>query len=241
MNCLEFRQQILVDPQALRQELVEHADTCAGCANFLAEQRTFEHRLAHAAQVAVPAHLRDRIVLRQTMQRAGHLRRLAYAAGVVAMVLGGLVGLLLWPVPEPIADTVIGHILAEPEHLHEQSVVDARTTSAALQRVGLGLRRELSHVRYADTCPMGRGVGAHLVLAGRRGPITVLVLPDRIGERQIVRRAGFEGVVIPTGYGSLAIVGVAGEELSGYERWLPTAIAQLPETESPSMPKKAAS
>jgi len=230
MNCLEFRQHVLADPHATTPDCQRHAAECATCAGFLAEQRAFEQKLARAVMVDVPAHLRECIVLQQTVHRARGLRRLAYAAAL-AVVVGGTLGVLTWR--ESIAEAVVGHIVAEPDHLHAQSRVDAQTTHAVLHRVGLTLRGDLGEVRYAENCPIGRTRGAHLVLAGQRGPVTVLVLPDRpVPARKTLHAAGFDGMIIPAARGSVAIVGMPGEALPAFEQRLREAVPQLSEIAS---------
>jgi hypothetical protein len=78
-------------------------------------------------------------------------------------------------------------------------------------------RRELAvEVRYAGVCDIRRRPGAHLVLAGERGPVTVLLMPDeRVSQRTAARRRP-EGVILPVDGGSLAIVGSRGEP---WMRW----------------------
>lgn len=240
MNCLELRQRVLGNPHDATPGINEHVQGCASCAGFVSEQRAFEQKLISAAQVDVPMHLRDRIVLRQTVHRARNFRQFAYAAGL-ALVVGSLVGVLTWPARESIAQTVIGHIVAEPDHLYAQSQVDPRTATDVLHRVGLTLRGNLGEIRFAENCPIGRQRGAHLVVAGARGPVTILVLPDTaVTERQAMTSGGFEGVIIPAGRGSLAIVGLPGEALASFEQQLRRAVPQLSETASPRIPPKEA-
>ena len=230
MNCLEFRQHVLADPHATTPDYQRHVAECATCTGFLAEQRAFEQKLMRAATVEAPAHLRERIVLRQTVHRARGLRVLRHAAAL-AVVVGGTLGVLTWR--ESTAEAVVDHIVAEPDHLRAQSRVDARTAYAVLLRVGLTLRGDLGEVRYAENCPIGRALGAHLVLAGQRGPVTVLVLPDRpVPARQMLHAAGFNGMIIPAARGSIAIVGMPGEALSTFEQRLREAVPQLSEVAS---------
>jgi len=77
-------------------------------------------------------------------------------------------------------------------------------------------RRELAvEVRYAGICDIRRRPGAHLVLAGERGPVTVLLMPDeRVSQRAPLRTGDLEGVVLPVDGGSMAIVGSRGEPLN---------------------------
>lgn len=230
MNCLEFRQRVLADPQDTAPDIQRHTDECPSCAGFLAEQRAFEQELAQAIAVDAPARLHERIVLRQTVQRARSLRQLAYAASL-AIIVAGAIGTFTWH--ESVAEAVVGHINSEPDHLYAQSRVDIQTVYTVLNRVGLTLRGDLGEVRYAGNCPIGRTLGAHLVFAGTHGPVTVLVLPDRpVAARQALRAAGFDGTIIPAARGSVAIVGVPGEALPALEQRLRDAVPQLSQTAS---------
>lgn len=227
MNCFEFRKICITEPRSTHAEYRRHRETCRACAEFAERQEAFERRLAAAVQVPVPAGLGARLILGQTTAQASSFRRaLAYAASVL-VTLGLAGGLLWWPgEQQPMDELVIAHILDEPQHLMSQDVVPAERAASVLASLGMTLLGDLGLIRFADRCP-GRP-GAHLVLAGSRGPVTVMIMPDHpVRDRQRLARNGFTGVIAPAGTGSVAIVGVSGEAIEQYEARLRSAIAGL--------------
>lgn len=226
MNCFEFRKICHTEPRSTVPEYRRHREECCACADFAARQDEFERSLADALRVEVPDGLEARLILRQTTARASSFRRvLAYAASVLVTL--GVVGALLWqPGAQPLDEEVIAHILDEPGHLLSQDVVPAERAARVLAAIGMKVQGELGLVRFADRCP-GRP-GAHLVLAGSRGPVTVMIMPDRpVPERLTLARSGFTGVLAPAGRGSIAIVGMPGEAIDRYEARIRSAIAGL--------------
>jgi len=56
----------------------------------------------------------------------------------------------------------------------------------------------------------------HMVLQGENGSVTVLLMPgEQIDTRNPVDNGRFSGVIAPTRYCSMAIVGEDGEDLRG--------------------------
>jgi len=102
----------------------------------------------------------------------------------------------------------------EPDHLAARHDLGTQRVATVLARLGGGVSGDIGEVWFADVCAIRKALGAHLVLAGRTGPVTVLVMPgERLSHRLIVVAPGFNGVVLPTSYGSLAVVGRPGETL----------------------------
>ncbi len=54
----------------------------------------------------------------------------------------------------------------------------------------------------------------HLVIQGERGPVTILLMPEeKVSGAQLFGDDVIQGVILPVGNGSIAIVGGAGERL----------------------------
>lgn len=226
MNCFEFRKICITEPRCANGEYRRHREECVACAGFAEQQEGFERALAGAVQVDVPTELNARLILRQTTQQASSYRRMLPYAASVLVTLGILSGLLWWPRAQGVDELVIAHILDEPEHLMSQDEVPQARVADVLARAGVKLQADLGLVRFADLCP-GRP-GAHLVIAGSRGPVTVMIMPDQpVPNRQLVARSGFTGVIAPAGKGSVAIVGLPGEAIDQYESQVRSAIAGL--------------
>lgn len=108
-------------------------------------------------------------------------------------------------------------IAAEPAALKTGGEVPKPTVT--LLFVSLGLRLDpqalgtgLEPVRYAARCRIANHDGLHLVLAGAAEPVTLLLMPKTpLGRSAPIRSERFEGLLIPAGRGSLAIVGTPEE------------------------------
>lgn len=226
MNCFEFRRLYIADPGSADPEYRRHRETCETCAAFLERQDGFDRTLRAALEIDVPASLDARLILRQTTRRTHTYKKaLAYAASVL-VTLGIAGGAMWWPRAQSIDELVIAHIVSEPEHMMSHDVVSANDAREVLRRIGMSLTGDLGVIRFAETCP-GRP-GVHLVLAGSRGPVTVLILPaNAVKDRQAIAHGGLAGVIVPAAGGSVAIVGLAGESLQHYEQRLRAAITEL--------------
>ena len=226
MNCFEFRRQCVAEPRATAEAYRRHRSECAACAAFAREQESFERALSDAVGIEVPAGLDARIILRQTTRHGFRMKRtFAYAASVL-VVVGTVMGILWTPGAPDVDALVMDHILDEPEHLMVQDNVPRARVAAVMAEEGVALRGDLGPIRFVARCP-GR-VGVHLVLAGTRGPVTVMIMPKQpVSAPQIVERGGLSGVVVSAGTGSLAIVGLPGEPIAEHERRVRAAIAGL--------------
>lgn len=220
MNCLEFRHACLTEPDGQDSEFRAHAETCHACQAFLEEQRQMEERLRRVLAVAPPPGLTARVMLKQSFAPRHWLPRLAVAATLL-MAIAATSVTYLWNRPLSLEAEVLAHINAEPEALTAQGPAVPDKLAAVLRALGAQFDSVPGEVRYAGVCDIRRRPGAHFVLAGERGPITVLFLPEeRVPQRMTVRDANLEGVVLPVDGGSLAIVGNRGEPLDAMERRL---------------------
>jgi len=233
MNCLEFRHACLTEPDTQDSEFHAHAESCRACRSFFEEQRLIEGRLRRALAIEPPAGLAARVILKQSFAPRRWAPHLAIAATVlIAIVATSMTQ--LWNRPLSLEAEVLAHIQEEPAALAARGPAAADKLAAVLQALGAQLdsvpgddamdsggrpRRELAvEVRYAGICDIRRRPGAHLVLSGERGSITVLLLPEeRVPKRIKVGDASLDGVILPVDGGSIAIVGNRGEPLNTLE------------------------
>ena len=74
-------------------------------------------------------------------------------------------------------------------------------------------------ITYAWSCIIHGKTVPHLILQGKQGPITLLLMPDEEVERATtLQGVGIKGVILPVGRGSIAIIGERDEVLENYER-----------------------
>ena len=224
MNCFEFRRHLTIDPRSQDADLLQHKRECTACAGFAAQQARFEERLAEALHVEVPAELHARLVLNQSLHQSRRIRTLAIAATVLLTVaLAG--GWWLRPLDPSLDRTIIAHIEKERDLLAlRERVPDVKATQVS-QAIGMPLQGHVGEIRHAGICAIGKHYGGHLVLAGTRGPVTVLLLPgESMARRQSFEGGGFQGILVPTGYGGMAIVGQQGEVLDKVEQRIQIAL-----------------
>jgi hypothetical protein len=216
MDCLEFRRSAGADPQHLAADSAAHADACARCAEYLRQTRALDARILAALRVPVPA---DGAVGGSAMGSARPVavrgRWLAFAASIVG---GVLVGSLLW-VSAPrdsLASDLVAHMGHEPGVMvATQAAADAQRLAAVLGRGGIRLRPGSQLVSYASSCTFRGHRVPHLVVQTDAGPVTVMVLPnDPVPAPVEFAEEGYVGRILPSGPGSVAVIGPGGTDLT---------------------------
>ncbi len=86
----------------------------------------------------------------------------------------------------------------------------------------MNVSESLGTVNYAGNCDIrNKQKGAHIVLQGKKGPVTVLIMPaEEVTARRRISDQRFHGVIIPAPRGSYAIVGEHDEALEPYVKQL---------------------
>ena len=222
MNCLDFRRQLLASPNAIPPEMIAHRDTCPACAAFSAEQGDHERRLSAALRVTAPEGMQARILLRQNLAEA-HTRRRHLALAASVLLTAGVIGTLAWigQLPSAVDRAVLAHVREEPDHLKASARLSPREVNTALGPLGVTLTGAPGEIRYAGVCDIHKKPGGHLVIAGRQGPVTVLLLPsEKTSASRHFRDGEWRGLILPASTGSMAIVGHPGEDLDDIARRL---------------------
>ena len=71
---------------------------------------------------------------------------------------------------------------------------------------------------YARSCVINGKTVPHLVVQGESGPVTLLIMPDeKIDSAVSLVEEGVNGVILPVGDGSIAIIGEREERLDEIE------------------------
>lgn len=218
-DCNTYREAIAAEPWL---ESDEHVSQCAPCQAFRDELRALDRQIATALLVPVPelnmpelAEVDASNVTTLAARRISVPAWLAVAATVtIAAVLGFrmLDSELSYP---SLADEIIAHLDHEPYALR---VTDKAVSDARLARVvpadvatidtGIGL------FTYAQSCVIDGKRVPHLVIQGERGPITILLMPEqKVDTAQRIDGQSINGMILPVGDGSIAIIGETGEDL----------------------------
>ena len=234
MNCLEFRRKLLEQPNCSDKEFLEHAATCAECNREHRHALQFESELFRAMDVEPPANLESRILHavkpgRPQRSPIRHPLWLASAASVL-LLLGVWLSLSphwgLFSAGSPqLVSGVLEHIDNEPQALTARDAIAPAQLQSLFAQFGASLTDDLGPVRHATRCRMRLQDGIHLVLAGRHGPVTVLIMPgDYLTGSVQVSSSHASGVIIPTDYGSMAVVGTKTEFVEGLVHRLQQAV-----------------
>ncbi len=194
-------------PAGLAERITRRVDREDGATS----EDSLDHHLGRAVQVDIPEGLAGRVLLRHSFerQREGRNRSLLSVALAAGLALaGGLTILLVPPGPgDGLAQEVIAHVQHEPQALLSRAEVKAARLTATLAKLGIALDQDIGPVTYAGLCEIGPSLGAHLVVAGQHGPVTIIVLPDKFVQRaREFESDGYRGVLLPARRGSIAVV-----------------------------------
>lgn len=233
MNCEDYRQAITAEPSYDGGEA--HLSACADCRAFRDEMRTLDGRISRALAIAVPElripDLPD-IDGTNVVPLAGRQRFTMPVWMVVAatLVLAAFIGLRMIGsnVSYPsLADEIVAHLDHEPYALR---VTDKPVDPGRLARVVpanvAAMNHDIGLITYAQSCVINGNKIPHLVIQGKRGPVTILLLPDEEVDSAVkIEGESINGVILPVGHGSVAIIGERDEELGPIEQNVRNSIA----------------
>ncbi|MEO0992122.1 MAG: DUF3379 family protein, partial [Pseudomonadota bacterium] len=130
-------------------------------------------------------------------------------AASVLMGIGLVSGLMLGKSSPSLADDLVAHILHEPKALEPgRPNLEFSRVSNVFERARMSVKGDLGDIQYAGLCSFRGHAVPHLVVQGASGPITVMLLPEvTVEERTPFDEDGFKGVIVPTGRGSIAVIG----------------------------------
>ena len=121
-----------------------------------------------------------------------------------------------------LAEEILAHLDHEP---HALRVSDEAVSDARLTRIVPANLATLDHsaglITYVQTCKINGKLSPHLVIQGRSGPVTVILMPEeRVRSAQTITGERINGVILPVGNGSIAIIGGEDEDLEPIQRRL---------------------
>jgi len=220
MNCEEYRQAIAADPSF--DGGAGHLGSCAACQAYRQEMLSLDGTIARALEIDVPELVMPELAdVEPDKVVALHRRRLAaptWLALAATVAVAAIIGVRMLGSDvqyESLADEVIAHLDHEPQSLRvtDVAVSDRRLRSVVPADVA-DFDRSTSLISYAQTCIInGRNV-PHLVIQGAKGPVTVLLMPEEeVSEAIELKGTNINGVILPVGDGSIAIIGEAEERI----------------------------
>ncbi|HEX7060493.1 MAG TPA: DUF3379 family protein [Woeseiaceae bacterium] len=225
MDCEAYRQAIGADPRGGFEGAAEHTAGCAACRALTAELLALDERIARALAIDAPAPALPDLEMAAggaVVELAPRRRRpsapvwLALAAGLALVAVFALRGLTPG---DAYHDQLAGEVLAHMDHEQSSRVVTTIPVSnTALDEV---LHAKVSAfdtggpiVSYAQSCVINGHIVPHLVVQGRTGPITVILLPDENVEDVIpLSGESVHGFILPAESGGVAIIGQREEQM----------------------------
>lgn len=221
MNCEDYRQAIAAEPSYDGGEA--HLSACADCRAFRDEMRALDGRIGRALAISVPElrlpDLPD-IDSANVVPLAGRPRFTmpAWLAVAAMLMLAAFVGLRMVGsnVSYPsLTDEIVAHLDHEPYALRvTDEPVDARRLARVVPATVAAMNHDAGLITYAQTCVIHGKKVPHLVIQGARGPVTILLLPDEAVESAVqIEGESINGIILPVGNGSVAIIGERDEEL----------------------------
>jgi hypothetical protein len=225
MDDKHYEEIIAADPSADLDELGLSADERADAERFRDEMRALDESIARALAIDVPdlamPELPDIGGDNVTHMPTSNKPRLtppawiALAASVALVAVFGARFLGSGDSYPSLAAELIAHLDHEPGALVVTSTpVEERRLQRVVNRDGVQLDNGVGLVTYARSCEINGKSVPHLVIQGQRGPVTLLLMPDEfVEEAQVLQGENINGVILPVGDGSIAIIGERGEDL----------------------------
>jgi hypothetical protein len=227
MNCEEYKEAIAADPSA-SFDGAEHAAGCESCNAFKAEMLALDSRIAKALAFDVPdlsipdlPAIEDDNVVNLPFERKSKAptwiaiaASLALAAIIGTQFMGGSVTY------ESLEAEILAHIDHEPQALRATNVAisDERYFKVVNPTVGT-MDRDVGLITYAQSCVINGNTIPHLVIQGEKGPVTLLLMPDEMVQgASTIDGINVNGVILPVGNGSIAIIGEREENLAEIEQ-----------------------
>lgn len=218
-TCEEYRQAIAADPSF--DGGAAHLSTCESCQAFREEMLALDAQISRALSIPVPEINVPELPEIDTSnvtplpKRFGTPVWLAAAASVVIAAVIGFNMLGDELSNTPLGDQIIAHIEHEPYALRNTSeaVTDQRLTRVVPPTMAT-LDHDAGLITYAQSCVINGHTVPHLVIQGERGPVTILLMPEEMVEEAYeISGERTNGVILPVGNGSIAIIGEDGERL----------------------------
>ena len=229
--CEEYREAIAAEPSF--DGGAAHLSQCASCQTFRVEMLALDLQISSALAISVPelklpelSEIDTSKVTALPLRRFAQPAWLAVAATVTLAAFIGF-GMLGSDVSNAtLAEQILVHIDHEPGAFR---VVDEAVTDKRLARVVPASIGSIDHsvglITYAQSCRINGREVPHLVIQGKFGPITILLMPEeKISGAQTIEGENVHGIILPVGDGSIAIIGADGERLEQIEEQVKNSV-----------------
>ena len=219
-TCEDYRETIAANPSS--NVCDAHIEECESCRTFRDEMRALDETIGRALRLSVPElaipelpELDTGNVTTLQTKRFGAPTWLALAATVAVAAVLGFRMLSHEITNMSLTEQIISHIDHEPYALRvtDKPVSDKRLARVLPATVST-FDNDDALITYAQSCIINGNTVPHLVIQGERGPITILLMQEEsVPEAQQFMGEHINGVILPVGSGSIAIIGEEGEAL----------------------------
>lgn len=231
MDCESYREAIAADPSERFEGGRAHAERCPACREFRSDMRALDERLARALAIEAPEPKLPELppveagAARSTVPNTAR-RRLSSVPGWIGLAAGiGVAVVVAWLSlgPDEAYPHLAGQVLAHMDHEESsRRVTTVAVSDAALEQV---LAPRVSAfdagpriISYVMPCVINGNVTPHLVVQGRSGPITLILLAEETIDAAIpLEGEHVHGVILPAGSGSVAVIGQRADQRSEVE------------------------
>lgn len=220
MNCEQYRESIAADPSF--DGGAGHLSECAACQAYRKEMQALDLTIGRALALDAPALNMPELpdvdtdnVVTMSPRRFSPPAWIAVAATVVVAALIGLRIVGTGIERDSLADEILAHLDHEPFALR---VTDVAVTDDRLYAVVPANVATVDHsaglITYAQSCSINGNNVPHLVVQGQSGPVTILLMPEEMVDGpQDISGDNINGIILPVGDGSIAIIGNSDERL----------------------------
>jgi hypothetical protein len=226
MNCEDYRQTIAAEPSYEGGEA--HLSACVECRAFRDEMRSLDRKVGRALAIDVPGLVMPELPEIDTadvvpLARRPRFTMPSWMAVAAMVVLAAFIG--FWMVGSEVtypslADEIVAHLDHEPRALRvTDEPVDDRRLARVVPAAVANMNHDAGLITYAQTCVINGKKIPHLVIQGERGPVTILLLPEEAVESAVqIEGESINGVILPVGSGSVAIIGERDEALGAIQQ-----------------------
>ena len=217
MKCEQFRKKLLEEPGNEDADFHAHRQVCSPCNKAFQEAMLFEKQLTDAFSVDdhpdSSENLPDAVLNNVSQYRKTRRWIFTMAASLLLLIMAGVASFHLYQI-RSLNDFVLAHIDHETGQLNNRKIVSYSRLEQFASQFEVPDLSVLPAITYVEKCWMRTGYGLHLILDGRKGPVTLLFMPNEsVQQGQHIKSQNYTGKLYQFGKGSFALVGMPGEPL----------------------------
>ncbi|MEX2495123.1 MAG: DUF3379 family protein [Woeseia sp.] len=236
MNCEDYQRAFTADPAESFAGGARHVADCAACQAYRERLRAFDNRLERALRIDVPplklpalppvasAGSSDAVPGPASRSRRFAALSPPLWAGIAAVFFVVALGIAFLGGEAVKSDSLARQVVAHMDH--EQASRQVTSVAVPEQRLGdvvnsdvAAMDNSIGLITYAMSCVINGRRVPHLVVQGRSGPVTLILMPDEsISDAIPLAGESVHGVILPVGSGSVAIIGEREEQMREVDR-----------------------